>query len=120
MTAQELDELTGDFGLNNKQLGEKISDEHMNDIQLLSWKEVGRRLPGIFYLDINDIDEDGSDQQDKRQKLLRKWRETNGIKATYSALITAMLKAQKRDEAEKICELLGGQRKYGKLDTSNL
>ena len=53
-----------------------------------------------------DIDRDGYDQQDKRQRLLRMWKTRNGSDATYGALIRPMLKERKKDEAESICKLL--------------
>ena len=72
---------------------------------------MGSRLKEIKESDIEDIDKDGKDQNDKRRMLLDRWKERNGCDATYGAMISAMMKEQKRDEAEKVCRLLNASSK---------
>ena len=100
-------ELMRKYGLTDEELEQEFSEEHIQEITKFSWKEVGPRLQGIRYdPDVIDINRDGYDQEDKRQRLLRMWKTRNGSYATYGALIRAMLKARKKDEAESICKLL--------------
>ena len=41
--------------------------------------------------------------------MLERWHEKNASDATYGEIINAMMKEQKRDEAEKVCELLNSK-----------
>ena len=59
---------------------------------------------------MKDTRKDGKDEQDKRRLLIDKW-EDKGSQATYDAMITAMLKAGKRKEAEDVFKLLRPERK---------
>lgn len=56
--------------------------------------------------DINAIDRDGKYEADKRRLLVDLWEERCGDDATYDAMITAMLKAGKMNEATNLCKLL--------------
>lgn len=73
---------------------------------IISWDIVGRHLRTIEQKDIEDIDRDMPDQLKKRQRLVDLWKERNGSDATFGSMMTAMLKAKKRNEAETICKLL--------------
>ncbi|CAI8056697.1 Caspase-3 [Geodia barretti] len=98
------------YGLTDAELGKKCEDEHLTAIsRFISWDSVGPYLKGVTRQDMKDIRHDGQYQQDKRGMLIDKWEET-GSEATYGAMITAMVKARKRSEAEKVCELLRPQR----------
>ena len=105
---EEVKELARGNGRDENALNSKVTDKHLLEIkEFISWKEVGPHLKGISVGDINDIDRDGEDQADKRRMLLNLWEEKNyGHDATYLNLIMAMLKASKRNEAEKVCLLL--------------
>ncbi|CAI8045413.1 hypothetical protein GBAR_LOCUS25117 [Geodia barretti] len=95
------------YNLTKENLNTKCSDEHILDIgKFISWRKVGRRLKHIEERDIQDIDRDGKDEDDRRRLLLERWHEKNASDATYGEIINAMMKEQKRDEAEKVCELL--------------
>ena len=100
-------EICETYNLTDEDLEMKCSKQHMLDIAgFISWRAMAERLPGIGRQDINDIDVDERSQEDKRQKLMDLWGERNGGNANYFAIITAMLKAGKRNEAESVCILL--------------
>ena len=63
---------------------------------------MGLRLRGITREDIHGID----GGYGRRSRLVYRWKERNGSNATYHAVITAMLAARKRNEAETVCRLL--------------
>ena len=95
------------YGLTEAELAQKCSDEHMLDIgEFISWQDVGPHLPDISKDDVEDVHKDGFDQTDRRRRLMSLWEERNGEDATYDAMITAMTKARKNDEAERVCKLL--------------
>ena len=106
----EKDELLRDCGLDYSTVRRKCSDDHINDIAgyaRIAWRFVGPYLPRIDKNDIDkDIDIDGINQRDKRRKLLNLWVERNADAATYDVLITAMLRARKKDDATFVCRLL--------------
>ena len=111
--AKEVDEdkekLRVRFELTKEQLQEQCSDDHLTDIsKFVSWDAVGPYL--VSKQDMKDIRKDGRDEQDRRRLLIEKWEE-KGSEATYDAMITAMLKAGKRKEAEDAFKLLGPERK---------
>ena len=97
------------FELTKEQLQERCSDEHLTDIsKFVSWDAVGPYL--VSRQDMRDIRKDGKYEQDRRGLLIEKW-EDSGSEATYDAIITAMLKAKKRKEAEDVLKLLRPERK---------
>ena len=101
------EELARKFGVREGSLRAPVSETHLLEIAtFISWKDVGPRLSGITRGDIHDIGKDGHDQSDKRIRLVNLWDERNGLAATYHAMITAMLAARKRGEAETVCRLL--------------
>ena len=102
-------------GVDPTALMNEVTKDHRTDIkEFIQWQQVGPRLKGISDGDINDINKDGFDQADKRRMFVELWAEKNGSQATYYDLVKAMLKAQKRADAEKVCDLLKGGR-YIKL-----
>ena len=102
-----IDELILRYKLSEEQLAEQCSKDHLLDIGVfISWNEVGPRLEGIESIDMMDIRRNEYNEKQKREKLLQLWVERNGSKATYKAIITAMLKERKYSEAEKVCKLL--------------
>ena len=93
--------------LTERMLQRQCSEKHIMKIaHFISWREVGRFLPDIRRADLKDIDHSYRTEQDKRCRLIESFQVRNGDAATYDALIKAMLKARKLDEAEKVCELL--------------
>ena len=104
---QDKTELMQHYNLTECILQKKCSKNHIIEMgKCFSWKEVGDYLPRIERTDVNDIDCDGADQKDKRRRLLDLWEKRNGDGATYDVMITAMLKAGKKEEATKVCVLL--------------
>ena len=85
---------------------QKLSQAHMLDVMgFISWRDVGSCMHGVDgKVDLDDIDKDG--EAYKRRILVNLWEERNRDDATYDALIKAMTKAGKMDEATKVCKLL--------------
>ena len=97
------------FELTKEQLQEQCSDDHLTAIsKFVSWDAVGPYL--VSRQDMRDIRKDGKYEQERRGLLIEKW-EDSGSKATYVAMITAMLKAGKQKEAEDVFKLLRPERK---------
>ena len=106
---RQKEELVRRYNLTEEMLQQKVTDEHMLDIQefIKSWREVGPFLSGIEQQNLDDIDrENGDDEREKRRKFIHKWEDANGPDATYDNMIFAMVRAMKKDEATKVCQLL--------------
>ena len=105
-------DLARDYGVTEEQLQLKCSEDAILEIgEFISWREVGQRLPGVGRDGVRDGNKEGYNEAEKRTKVMEKWEERRGKSATYDEMITAMLKARKRKEAEKVFELL--KREHG-------
>ena len=101
------EDLARELGVDPSSLNKEVPETHLLDIaDFIEWKTVGPRLTGITISNTKDVDKDGYDQVEKRRELVYKWWQKNGSRATYHAMITAMLKADHRAHAEKVCRLL--------------
>ena len=83
----------------------------------LDWKGAARYLK-LNDSEVNAVESDGRDKQDKRHKTLHKWKSKFAFKATYRNLIQALLDSGKGDHAEEVCKLL--QKGKHKLSTTVL
>ena len=109
MAAITLDELLKETEICPKRLNECISDEHLREIAifLTSWRRVAVYLE-LSNNDLDDVEREWKDEQDKRLKALQKWKGKFGFKATYQKLVEVLLSLAMADVAEKVCRLLQG------------
>ena len=103
----EKENLRKQNNLKEEDLKQKCSQEHREEMKkFISWESVGPYLSRIDVINMRDIRKDGEGEEGKRRLLIDKWEELNGNGATYDDMITATLKAKKREEAEKVCRLV--------------
>ena len=100
-----LEDLIALYGVKN--IDRECTDE---DILALGdfcdpWKLVGEFL-GLSLSEINGIGEDNQTAPLRRLAVLQSWKSKFAFKATYRALITALLKCKKADLASKVCKTL--------------
>ena len=109
MAAITLDELLKETGIHLEKLDESISDDHLREIAifLTSWRTVATYL-GLSVNNLDAIEQEGKDEQDKRLKALQIWKSKFAFKATYRKLVEALLSVGMADVAEKVCRLLKG------------
>ena len=106
MAGITLDECIEEFNLSDDILDTKCSDEHILAVsRFLDWKGVARYLK-LTDSEVNAVESDGRDEQDKQHKTLQKWKSKFALKATYKSLIQALLDSGKGDHAEEVCKLL--------------
>ena len=97
------------YNLTDSTLQTKVSDDHINEIaKFVSWEDVGRHLDKIGRPGVEDIQKDGDNEDKRRRLLVDRWEDKNGDDATYDSMVTAMIKAEKIDEATEVCKLLAG------------
>ena len=109
MAAITLEELLKEVGVHSEKLDDSISDDHLREIAifLTSWRTVATYL-GLSDIDMNDVEREGANEQEKRLKVLQKWKGKFGFTATYKKLVVVLLSLGMADVAEKVCLLLKG------------
>ena len=109
-----LDELLEEEGVTPAQLDKACTSEHLKDIALFleSWRTVAPHL-GLSNVDAEEVERDGTEEKEKRQKILQVWKARLAFKATYIVLVKALLKIGRADLAEQVCHLLVQQHKEG-------
>lgn len=96
------------FGLDLTEIGRQFQDAHLPHVRDLihPWRDTFCYLLSPVDLDDIDTENNGRSEQEKRLACLRKWKTKHGAKATYYALIDALLQAKNVDGAEKLCVVL--------------
>ena len=107
MAAITLEDLLKEVGVHSQKLNDSISDDHLREIALFltSWQTVASKLC-LSEIDQDAIEREGKDEEDKKRKVLQKWKGKYAFKATYRKLVEALLSLAKADMAEKVCRLL--------------
>ena len=110
MSGVSLDELLKEEGVAPSQLDYTCSREHLQDIALFleSWRTVVPHL-GLSKADVEEVERDGTEEKEKKQKILESWYAKFAFKAKYRVLIEALLKIGRADQAVKVCRLLVSQ-----------
>ena len=101
-------DLIKQYELSHRCTKKKVSDAHLELISR-SYCEEWKSLPPYLKLETvvaNDIDRSAKTEREKRHDFLFEWKEIKGSAATYKQLITALLHIKRRQDAEKVCELL--------------
>ena len=104
-----LDDLLKETNIHPDRLNECISDDRLCEIALFltSWRTVAPHLK-LSENDLEAIERECKDEQEKRLKALQKWKGKFAFKATYRKLVQVLLSLAMADVAEKICCLLKG------------
>ena len=107
MASITFEELIAHVGISADELHKPCSDGHITSISLFlaNWQTVAPLL-GLTETDEEDVEEEGKNTQDKRYKILRRWKKKNSFKATYRVLVDVFLRLGEADLAEKVCTLL--------------
>lgn len=104
---KEKRELIERYKLTDDILQQSCSEADLLELeQFIDWERVGPRLHRIDEIAMKDIEKNCTKEHEKRRELINIWRERNGEDANYCDMIEAMLKAQRRDQAQKVCRLL--------------
>ena len=107
MSRVTLNELLEEVGVSPTQLYRACTSEHLKDIALSleSWRAVAPHL-GLSNAEVQEVERDGTDEKDKRRKILEVWKAGFAFKAKYMVLIKALLKIGRADQAEQVCRVL--------------
>ena len=110
MAEKELEDLLSHHQLSLDSTRVQISDEDLDQLSS-SCCEDYRRLPpylGVEAIVLSDIiiERELKSETDRRLAFFRKWKKIKGSGANYQALISALLKINCREDADKICVLV--------------
>ena len=91
-------------GVHPEKLNDSISVDHLHEIAifLTSWLRLVTYL-GLSEMDVDSIEHEGKDEQEKKLKALWIWKRKFGFKATYKKLVEALVSLGMADVAEKVC-----------------
>lgn len=105
--AEQLADLYNTYGLTDEDCDKKVSDRHLEKISRSLCKEWKRLYPylGMTRIEVDDIVCKQDEESVKRHAFFLKWKE-KGSKATYKALLGALLEINSREDSEGICKLL--------------
>ena len=87
---------------------ERCTDEQIREIadRIDNWEDLAPFLE-LTKTDIQAIRNDhAANDKLQRRAALNKWKQKKGFKATYAALLKALLKSERKDLACEVCELV--------------
>ena len=89
-------------------LEREITGEHFHELSgyLCDWDMVAPLL-GLSSTDVDDIERDNPKAEKRRESFLKRWQQKS-VKATYRALVDALLKIERVHDAKGVCQLLKG------------
>ena len=107
MAGVTFEKLIARVGISADELNKPCSDEHITSISLFltNWQTVVPLL-GLNETDEENVEEEGNNTQNKRYKMLRRWKDKNLFEATYRVLVDVFLKLGKANLAGEVCKLL--------------
>ena len=87
----------------------EISDEHLQEISQShcgQWRSLPSHLK-MPTITSDDVDRETShNEEEKRLKFFKKWKQERGSDATYKELIHALITIKCRQDAEVVCKVL--------------
>lgn len=91
-----------------EELRKKIDETMVAKIakRIKSWKPLAPSL-GLNKADVSEIDVDGSDEQDKKKRMLNLWMKREGNRATYYKLVQAFNEDGDQEMIDYVYHLLG-------------
>ena len=106
-TSISLQTIADRFNLEAKDLDKPCEDRLIPSLAKFvhPWRMVAQSL-GLSEVDVDDIYSENNSGEERRIAALRKWKTRNGQEATYKLLVDALIRVQRVNTAEKLCQLL--------------
>ncbi len=105
-----VDDLVRLCELSDEDLNKEITRDIFHEIgpSLLEWRLLAPILK-LTHLDVEDIERDTRGEELKRSEFLSVWKRKQCVYATYRALVVALCKIERREDAMRVCEVLKGE-----------
>ena len=106
MAVPSYNDLLTRHGVQRSDMADKIHHTQLMEISpiLDQWEMLGRSL-GLDNSDIVSIKRERDTGEEKRDKMLQRWKQRRGSAATYEELTTALLRIRKTDLAEIVISM---------------
>ena len=106
-TGLSIKEVADHAGVGLDVLSKEFSDAVSLDLAnfCVEWKSIGMRV-GLTEGDLTAINGDNGTVKEKRVGMLKQWKSKFAFKATYRALIEALLAVGRSAEAIEACEVI--------------
>ena len=113
MAAVSVQDLVEHCGLEESWLEREITGRCFHDLSryLSDWRKLAPSL-NLSRTDVDDIERDNPRAEAKRESFLERW-EQKSVKATYRALVDALLRIERVNDAKGVCQLLKGKVRWG-------
>ena len=95
------------YHLSPHKLDKVISDRNLREVFRITHESLGLEL-GLTKADIHDLR-----PHHRPYEMLSIWKRKFAEKAMYRTLIEALLRCSRRDDAQKVCELLAESKQRG-------
>jgi len=95
-------------GIELKKLKKQLTDEQLSDIARkisFNWKSCAPKLD-VSSTDIGDIEEDCRKVEERRHRVLQKWKQMKSFKATGKVFVEVLLTTSQANQANEVCLLL--------------
>ena len=113
-SSPSVDDLVRHCGLSDEELNKEVTRDKFHEVgpSLLDWRLLYPIL-NVTQPEVEAIERDNHGEELKRNKFLSVWKQKQCEHATYRALVVALCKIERREDARKVCEVLKGELYYG-------
>ena len=102
------------YKLTLEQVNSQVTNVHLIAEHIVKWRQVAPRLR-LTKPDIEAIEVNGRNEEERRKEMLDKWIQKNGSGATYQCLLKMCVEAHDKELAENICKELERQGMHCRL-----
>ena len=108
MEAYTVQDIARHCGVEEAWLEGEVPRKRFHEVSryMVAWRRLAPLL-NLTEADVNDIEENSKRAERKRESFLEKWQQKS-MKATYRALMEALLKIERVQDAVDVCRLLAG------------
>ncbi len=109
-SSPSVDDLVRHCGLSDEELNKEVTRDKFHEVgpSLLDWRLLYPIL-NVTQPEVEAIERDNHGEELKRNKFLSVWKQKQCEHATYRALVVALCKIERREDARKVCEVFKGE-----------
>ena len=106
MAVPSYNELLTRHDVQSSEMNDAVQNAQLTEISSIldRWERLARSL-GLDNSDIESIIRERDTEEEKRDKMLQRWKQRRGSAATYEELTTALLRIKRTDLAERVISM---------------
>ena len=111
MAVVTVQELVSKAGLQEEDLDREVDPSEFYDVStcLIQWKPLAWKIGGLNEWDIDAIECDSRNEEDRRMNFLSKLKQKRSMHTTYGLLVTTLVEIGRGDDARRLCEILASK-----------